>query len=98
MTPFAILLFPLMAFASPLLSRSVDCSTNATVQTSSGSIMGHSASNRTQAIELLGIPYAQPPVGSLRFAAPRKYNSNQTFNASKFVSIIKVRGKIANWC
>lgn len=41
--------------------------------TSSGAVRGHAARNRTEVSEYLGIPYAQPPMGQLRFAAPRMY-------------------------
>lgn len=73
-----ILLFPLLTVAERL--------SRITVQTSSGSIVGHRASNRSQVLEYLGIPYAQPPIGSLRFAAPQSYTANCAFVASKFVS------------
>lgn len=39
------------------------------VQTSSGKVQGKAVSNKTNAY--LGIPYAQPPVGPLRFLAPK---------------------------
>ena len=55
------------------------------VETSSGAIIGHAAQNRTRVSEYLGIPYAKPPLGDLRFAAPQTYTSAQTYNASKFV-------------
>ena len=90
MTLAVILLIPLMGFASALLPRSADCSPGATVQTSQGPIIGHSAANRTQVNEFLGIPYAQPPLGSLRFAAPQKYAKNETFNAIEFVSPVNL--------
>src|ERR1700722_4128852 len=32
------------------------------------------------------IPYAQPPIGSLRFDAPQKYAKYETFDALNFVS------------
>ena len=57
-----------------------------TVQTSSGAIIGHAAQNRKRVSEYLGIPYAKPPLGDLRFAAPQTYSSAQTYNASTFVS------------
>jgi para-nitrobenzyl esterase len=40
------------------------------VKTTSGKLQGISASNKTSAY--LGIPYAIPPVGLLRFQAPRE--------------------------
>ena len=57
---------------------------SATVQTSSGAVTGHAAKNKTDVFEYLGIPYAQPPTGNLRFAAPATYNSSKAFNASAF--------------
>lgn len=56
-----------------------------TVQTESGPIVGHVARNRTDILEFLGIPYAQPPLGQLRFAAPQKFASTVLFNASAYV-------------
>jgi cholinesterase len=55
-----------------------------TVKTTSGSVTGHAASWQPEVSEYLGIPFAQPPVGNLRFAAPKAYSSSGTFNASKF--------------
>lgn len=54
------------------------------IQTSSGAIVGHAARNRTQVSEYLGIPYAKPPVGNLRFAAPQSYWSSDTLNGSAY--------------
>jgi hypothetical protein len=58
------------------------------VETQSGRIKGHVASwpSGTSISEYLGIPYAKPPVGSLRFAPPVLNKSNTTFVADKFVS------------
>lgn len=43
------------------------------VRTTSGTVKGHRATwpEPNDVVEFLGIPYAQPPVGDLRFAAPR---------------------------
>ena len=46
-----------------------------TVQTSSGPVAGHQAANTTVS-EYLGIPFAKPPVGDLRWAAPVKYTGS----------------------
>ncbi|KAG9663134.1 cholinesterase, partial [Aureobasidium melanogenum] len=54
------------------------------VNTTSGLIIGHASKNRSKVSEYLGIPYAQPPLGQLRFAAPRNYSSINIFNASSF--------------
>lgn len=60
---------------------------NHQVKTSNGIIIGHEARNASQVVEYLGIPYAQPPIGDLRFAAPVVYkgNAKSVFNASEFV-------------
>ncbi|OJJ46499.1 hypothetical protein ASPZODRAFT_66278 [Penicilliopsis zonata CBS 506.65] len=43
-----------------------------TVDTANGEIVGHVSSSHAGVVEYLGIPFAQPPVGSLRFEAPAK--------------------------
>ncbi len=57
----------------------------ATVQTSSGPVTGHAALNQTLVSEYLGIPYAQPPVGDLRFAPPQTYSSATPLSGSSYV-------------
>lgn len=54
------------------------------VKTTSGTVCGHAAANRTQVSEYLGIPFAEPPVNDLRFAAPKPYRNTTHFNASSF--------------
>ena len=71
-------------FSSLIVAHLFPISSN--VQTSSGAIIGHAARNWTRVAEYLGIPYAKPPLGDLRFAAPQTYSSTQTYNASNFVS------------
>lgn len=61
-----------------------------TVQTENGLITGHRSSKVNDVWEYLGIPYAQPPLGDLRFAAPQKYNTTEPYNATSFVSICLV--------
>lgn len=56
------------------------------VKTSSGLVAGHAAPTAPEVSEYLGIPYAQAPVGDLRFAAPVKFAGSSLFNASSFVS------------
>jgi hypothetical protein len=57
-----------------------------------GPIQGHRASNASDVYEYLGIPFAKPPVDSLRFAAPQKWSNPadcpSVFVADKFVSLI----------
>lgn len=60
------------------------CDVGHRVKTTSGIILGHPGANRTEVSEYLGIPFAQPPVGSLRFAAPEPFRSSSTFNASSY--------------
>ena len=57
------------------------------VQTSSGPVVGHAAQNASGVSEYLGIPYAQPPLGNLRFAAPVSYAGNTTIDGSAFVRV-----------
>jgi hypothetical protein len=59
-----------------------------TVNTENGRITGHRAPQAKEVWEYLGIPYAQPPVGNLRFAAPQKYKGKGPYKAAKFVSPI----------
>lgn len=58
------------------------------VRTSSGTVEGHNATwpANSDVVEFLGIPFAQPPTGGLRFAAPQPFagDSNQPFLADQF--------------
>ena len=56
------------------------------VQTSSGPVTGHPASNSTDVSEYLGIPFAVPPVGDLRWTAPQRFNGTDPINGTSFVS------------
>ena len=56
------------------------------VQTSSGPVQGHAASNAGEVSEYLGIPYAKPPIGELRFQPPIPFNGTQIVNGASFVS------------
>lgn len=60
--------------------------TGVMVVISSGKINGQYSNTRPQVYEFLGIPYAQPPVGELRFAAPVRFKSDQTIDAFVYVS------------
>jgi hypothetical protein len=65
----------------------------APVNTTVGRVLGSASSVRSEVSAYLGIPFAEPPVGNLRFAAPVKYGFATKFiNATKFVSIIEFFG------
>jgi cholinesterase len=81
-----LLAVPAFAVADTLQQRQSNWTVGQTVQTSSGPVSGHAASNASQVSEYLGIPFAVPPVGDLRFAAPQKYSGNSTVNGTSFVS------------
>ncbi|KAJ8064694.1 hypothetical protein OCU04_007015 [Sclerotinia nivalis] len=71
--------------ASTLLqSRQSNWAIGQTVQTTSGPVNGHAALNESQVSEYLGIPFAKPPLGDLRFAAPVAYNGTATLNGTNF--------------
>ena len=55
------------------------------VDTSSGTVVGKAASEQKAVSVYLGIPFAQPPVGALRFAAPQAYVGSGVLNATAFV-------------
>ena len=47
------------------------------INTSSGAVRGHKALMAPAVTAYLGIPYAQPPLGKLRFAPPQRYQPNK---------------------
>ncbi|KAJ4986248.1 carboxylesterase [Stagonosporopsis vannaccii] len=55
-----------------------------TVETENGHIMGHRSTKAEAVWEYLGIPYAQPPLGELRFAAPQRFKANGRYVAENF--------------
>jgi hypothetical protein len=62
-----------------------------TVFTSSGPVKGHAAPYASEVSEYLGIPYAAPPVGDLRFAAPQPYaGTKSVINATSFVRLLPI--------
>ena len=54
------------------------------VKTASGIVKGRSSPWKSSVSEYLGIPYAQPPVGNLRWAAPKPFSGNKPLDATKF--------------
>jgi carboxylesterase type B len=78
----------LTTVVASLFASALAAPTNtSSVETSSGTLIGHESSNKTHVIEFLGIRYAEAPVGELRFAAPKKYvaPAGTVFEASNWV-------------
>ena len=55
------------------------------IKTSSGVVIGHPGPQFQDVTEYLGIPFASPPTGQLRFAPPVELLSDQTVVANKYV-------------
>ena len=76
-------------YADPALRLVPRCQTpiGAVVNTPNGPIQGAASDLRSEVSAYLGIPFAQPPVGNLRFAPPVAVQAHQgTLNATSFVS------------
>ncbi|OIW30085.1 putative carboxylesterase [Coniochaeta ligniaria NRRL 30616] len=58
--------------------------TVAQVKTTSGLVKGHVAPGTCGVSEYLGIPYAKPPVGSLRWTPPEAFNGSSAIDATAF--------------
>ncbi|KAJ8060263.1 hypothetical protein OCU04_010604 [Sclerotinia nivalis] len=54
------------------------------VSTTSGQVAGHPSAKNPAVYEYLGIPFAQPPIGNLRFAPPQPYTGNGSINGTDF--------------
>lgn len=84
LTVFTVSVISLVS-AAPLTIDRCDFTVGQIVKTSSGPIAGHAAAGYPEVSEYLGIPFGQPPIGDLRFAAPVKYASASLTNASSYV-------------
>ncbi|PQE14960.1 hypothetical protein CJF32_00002485 [Rutstroemia sp. NJR-2017a WRK4] len=67
-----------LAYSNPI------CYFTPCAHTSSGLVAGHTAANRHSVTEYLGIPFAQPPIAHLRFAAPQPYIGTGFINGTDF--------------
>ncbi|KAL1869541.1 hypothetical protein Plec18167_007839 [Paecilomyces lecythidis] len=85
------ILLPFLGLLAPVLASEI------TVSTSNGPITGHRASKSPDVIEYLGIPYAAPPVGDLRFAAPQSYQGQKPYVASNYSSLVNYPNKTAQF-
>lgn len=77
-------LVALALHASVVVAENLNFKVGDPIWTSSGRIRGHAAPNETTVSEYLGIPFAKPPVGDLRFAPPQAYTSTRDINASSY--------------
>lgn len=73
------------AFVSLTLAAAAVQKSDFDVLTSNGKITGHLAPGMRNTVEYLGIPYAQPPVGELRFAAPLPLERKTDYVAEDWV-------------
>jgi cholinesterase len=56
------------------------------VKTTSGTIIGQASKWQPAVSEYLGIPFAKPPIGDLRWAAPQSItDDSKVINATKYV-------------
>jgi Carboxylesterase family len=78
----------LTIFATAFLSVGVKGFTvGQTVKTTAGDLTGQASSWKPDVSEYLGIRYAEPPVGNLRFASPVAIKAaGKAVNATKYVS------------
>ncbi|TAQ85359.1 hypothetical protein B7494_g6327 [Chlorociboria aeruginascens] len=84
------------ALAPPLAMSCTQWDVGQAVQTTSGLVYGHPAQEANGVSEYLGIPYANPPVGGLRFAAPQAYSANSSINGTSVVSDPSVLRALSN--
>lgn len=77
---------------TPAVNSTIATSTNTTgnwtigqaVKTKSGTIIGHAAPQAVNVSEYLGIPFAKPPVGNLRFAGPVAFTGAAVINQTSY--------------
>ena len=82
--PFSSVNASMIKLISVLLLAAGGAATFAPINTTSGQYIGHTAPITNDVIEYLGIRYAQPAVGELRFSSPTPYTSSETVEATAF--------------
>ena len=75
---------PLLKVSLWLLIGTLAHGQNILVSTSSGNLKGHIANKGSNVTEFLGIPFAKPPVGSLRFSPPQQYQHEGVVDANEY--------------
>lgn len=83
--PVFSIILAAVPFAAPSVCPPGPWTVGQTVQTTSGPVDGHGASVASHVSEYLGIPYAQPPVGALRFHPPVRYKGTTKIGGKSFV-------------
>ena len=73
-----------VGFASPTSSAKRGKDTGLKIQTSSGLIEGFFNSTAPDVRQFLGVPFAEPPIGDLRFARPEVYKPKGNIKAYQF--------------
>jgi carboxylesterase type B len=74
------LLLASLAFLLP----SALCANGLVVQTTSGEVHGFINASTPLVRQFLGVPYAEPPIGNLRFAPPQSKVNKGVINATAF--------------
>ncbi|KAK4991545.1 hypothetical protein LTR50_001739 [Elasticomyces elasticus] len=77
------ILLPISAFVSSVACWGVH-SDGLTIQTTSGLVRGFINETAPNVRQFLGIPYAEPPVGQLRFAPPKPKQHGGSLDATAF--------------
>jgi len=78
--------------ALPSYARSNHWTVGQAINTTSGLVIGHPSRLLSNVSEYLGIRYANPAVGRLRFSAPTPFKGNGfVYVASNFVSVHRFR-------
>lgn len=73
------------ALTAHVEKRQTSWAVGQTVNTTSGPVTGQAGKSADGVSEYLGIPFAQPPTGDLRFAAPVKFAGTNPINGTTFV-------------